>query len=110
MDLIELDVATIWREFNIVLALVTLFLLARWFRWRRYFNSQELAFCHGAILTALSVVGYSIQLLANDDPFNAGSPLASLALLCFIYGTLKKPDRIENSLNHSTPETKQTDV
>lgn len=109
----EFDLATTWRQSNVALAVVTVVLLVRWFRWRRHFNSQEKAFCHGAILTAIAVMGYSAQLLLNNDPFNAGSPLATAALLCFIYGTLKKPDRIEHPLNRaceSCPEAKQTSV
>jgi hypothetical protein len=105
MDLVTLDPATMWREFNAVLAVITLALVARWWQWRRYFNSQERAFVHGAISAALATLVGSIHSIINGAEFSFGVPLATVALPFFIYGTLKPPDRIQNP--HNAPRSEQ---
>ena len=98
-QIFELDLAVIWRQVNMVLALVTIVTLVRWWKWRHYFNSQEKAFVRGGLATAVATILGSAHLIFEKTPFTIGIPLATIALPFFIYGSLKEPDRITHPVN-----------
>lgn len=102
----ELDWVDIWRNFNIVLALIAGFLLVRrGHALRKWWTFQERSFIHSQFVFVLASLASSVEAIVQDNPFGVRVPLITMALLMTIYAGLRPSERWEREQGRHRMET-----
>lgn len=90
-----LDWATVWREVNVILAVVSIFcMLKNMVRYHRFWTRDERNIVWGAIGLSTVSVGELVSATIGAQEFNIMIPLLTVLHLLMISGSIGTPDRI----------------
>lgn len=98
------NIAGYWFTFNLALSVMAFVLI--WLNLSRFeerWNWQELVFLRGVLLLVFGAsLGYLARAFGDNATLSLGTPLSTVGLMLLIYGSIRMPERFEDSNGSSS--------